>query len=842
MKAPGLSFFVGILAPLLWTFASKADEVTSDEATPEEVPAEEVPAEEVPAEEVPPEVGSSSEEVSGGVAPSGLEELSLVDLLSVDITTGTFLDFDLIRSPMSITIIERRDIIASGARHLGELLEIFVPGFQLMINKWNGDIWGLRGVAADRNTKIIFLINGVKLNTESRDGVFTETTLGLLDDIERVEVLRGPAGLAYGSGAITGVVNVITRHPEETGADVRLSYGSWKSLSAEALSANQFGDDQSLVLSFGYRRSDGTEEGSTRIYGSGSFPSDYPAQGAVSAPSPNGEPVDGSAWRTRGNARGSIDYQWGNFRFYLRGTRRQQAGGGYYAFDPFPQYGAEIPDGVTGVVDGDVIDNTDPRANTESFGHNRRVYLVDAAHLALDYSLPIDDDTLAFEGAIMSLTNRIIWEPRRKYQLREETQKGIRDAFGERRYFFEALYDLRRFSDFRSANGFQGRIDDAGEDFDGLNMESGVGLHKAISEVTYLNLALFSENEYALDDFRFHAAARLDWHTRTGFVVTPKAAVVYTTSPDQALKLIYQTAANYGSVDNYEHNRAHFDDQGQVDTGPRLDTPTAPDSPRVPATDLETLHELDPEYVRSFELASSNRFFHVLLNTSMSYNQVRDLFVWSQQIFRGINAGKYDFISLEADVRFRQGIWDVGGSHVYQRPINADPFAGTKVEVPATELVDNGDGTFGLKVVDGPPEIRDINPVRDSVTVDGSHFLSLATNTSKLFASVELLEPLLLHANARVHWGLLGRRSYYDEDRKRGDNYLGADTKPIIKLNASVHLKLPEDFSVSVFGNNLLGTTRSRNAIRWQQMAEPTQRDLYTSDLRSFYVAVRKWF
>ena len=115
----------------------------------------------------------------------------MVDLLSTEVTTGTFLDFDLVRSPMSITVIERKDIIVSGARNLGELLEIYVPGFQLMINKWNGDIWGLRGTAPDRNTKIIFLINGLKLNTESRDGVFTETTLGLMDDIERVEALAG---------------------------------------------------------------------------------------------------------------------------------------------------------------------------------------------------------------------------------------------------------------------------------------------------------------------------------------------------------------------------------------------------------------------------------------------------------------------------------------------------------------------------------------------------------------------------------------------------------------------------------------------------------------------------
>ncbi len=783
-------------------------------------------------------------ESSEAERPEAFERLSLVDLLSLEITTGTFLEFDVIRSPMSVTVIDRPEILASGARHLGELLAIFVPGFQLMVNKFNGDIWGLRGVAADRNTKILFLINGIKLNTESRDGAFTETTLGLLDDIQRVEVLRGPAGLAYGSGAIAGVVNVITRHPEETSGDVRLRYGSWNSASVEALSANHFDTNQSLVLSFGYRRSDGTEEASTRVYGNGSFPRDEDPETGEGVPSPDGEPVDGSAWRTPGNARASLDYQWGDFRLYMRGTRRQQAAGGFFTFDPFPQYGLEIPDGVTGVVDGDVIDNTDPRSRAESFGINRWIFLVDAAHVTAEYSLEFDQDELAFEAAAMAASNRIVWEPREKYQLRDEQQKGggINEAFGERRYFFETLYNLRRVPNLRSANGLQTRIDHFGEDFEGLNMAGSVARHKAISDVTYFNLALFSENEYVWDDFHFHAGARLDYHTRTNFVVTPKAAVVYTTSPDQALKLIYQTAANYGSVDNYEHNRNHFDDEGQVETAPHLEVSEAPRSTRIPPTELDVLHQLDPEYATSYELASSNRFAGVLLNTSASYNQVNDLFVWSQQVFRGVNAGSYDFIELEADVRYESGIWKVGASHAYQRPINTDPDEGTDVSIPATEVIPNGDGTYRLEVIEGESEVREIRPIRDSITVDGSNFLNLHTNVTKAFVSFEPIEVLLLHANARLLWGLFGRRSYYDEDRRNGDNQLGVDTKPMLKLNVSAHLRLPERFQVSVFGNNLLGGPRSRHAIRWQQMAESSQRDLYTADVRAFYAEVRKEF
>jgi hypothetical protein len=81
--------------------------------------------------------------------------LSLNDLLSLRLSTGSFLDLDLTNSPFSMTLIEKQQIESSGARNLSELLEIYVPGFQYMINKWNGIIWGMRGIANDRNSKFI---------------------------------------------------------------------------------------------------------------------------------------------------------------------------------------------------------------------------------------------------------------------------------------------------------------------------------------------------------------------------------------------------------------------------------------------------------------------------------------------------------------------------------------------------------------------------------------------------------------------------------------------------------------------------------------------------------------
>lgn len=811
---------------------------SSDESPEAEEPAA---ADEAVAEREPERapLTASTGGTSVELAEEAFAELSLTNVLDIKLTTGSFLELDLAHSPMSMTVIDREKIRVSGARHLGELLEIYVPGFQLMVNKWNGDIWGMRGVAADRNTKVIFLINGLRLNTESRDGNFTETTLGLLGDIERVEVLRGPAGLVYGSGAIAGVVNIVTRKATKSSAEATVGYGSWNSFGAEAMSFTELGDDEWLILSAGHRRSDGAGEGNSRVYGNHSWPSPGTAN-------TDGRPTDGSAWATPGNTRVSADYQKGNFRLYSRFTRRQQTAGEFFVYDPFPQYGTDVPPEATGRYDGRTITGEDPMALTESFGTNRRLYVVDAFHVNGTYEIPIETDRLWLDAAVMGVTNRTEYEIREKYQLPGSAQPGgaVDNTMGERRYFLGARYRMNRVDRLTSVVGTQMRWDDLGNDLQGFNMHNMVGPRKSISDVTYHNIALFTENQYDLGMVELHGGIRADYHTRTGVVLSPKLATVLAFNEDHALKFIFQTSANYGSADNYEHNWRHFENDGSVSTQPRLEFPEDPNSVRIPNTSLDVLHRLRPEKVVSYEIASFHRIDDLTLMTSASVSQISNLFAWNQQLFRIVNAGSYNVLSLEGDVQYDAEPVVAGASHVLQRPIFTETNESARFTVPATELIDNGDGTYDLRLTDDPPNVVNVNAVTDSITVDGKNFLNLATNSSKLYVTYTVLPWLKLHTNTRVHWGLQGRQALYDEDRAaRGDNYLGVDRNAMIRWNASAHFSLPSDVTLSIFINNILGEARSnRHAVRWQQMAEPSQREVYTTELRYYYASVTKNF
>ncbi len=119
----------------------------------------------------------------------------------------------------------------------------------------------LRGLPTTRRTAV--LLNGIPLN-DSYTGSINFTSVNL-EDVERIEVVRGPFSSLYGSNAMGGVINIISKQPEGTGARVRLGYGdgfsaneAQENLREIAVSANlQVTESLGLRASFSHRATDG---------------------------------------------------------------------------------------------------------------------------------------------------------------------------------------------------------------------------------------------------------------------------------------------------------------------------------------------------------------------------------------------------------------------------------------------------------------------------------------------------------------------------------------------------------------------------------------------------------
>ncbi|MBN2210262.1 MAG: TonB-dependent receptor plug domain-containing protein, partial [Sedimentisphaerales bacterium] len=115
-------------------------------------------------------------------------------------------------APATTTVISREDIAASGARSLDELLEIYVPNYQVVPSFFTTPRAGLRGVISDREDKYLILVNGRLMNEHTQEGALSERDMPMLTDIQRVEVVRGPGSVMYGPGALAMVINIITEN------------------------------------------------------------------------------------------------------------------------------------------------------------------------------------------------------------------------------------------------------------------------------------------------------------------------------------------------------------------------------------------------------------------------------------------------------------------------------------------------------------------------------------------------------------------------------------------------------------------------------------------------------
>lgn len=142
-------------------------------------------------------------------------ELSLEELLNVEVTSVSKSSQKRTEAAAAIYVLTAEDIRRSGARSLPDLLRL-VPGLnvaQLTTNTWSVTARGFGGRFAN---KLLVLIDGRSIYTPLFSGVYWEAHDVVLEDIDRIEVIRGPGGSLWGANAVNGVINVVTKRAEDT--------------------------------------------------------------------------------------------------------------------------------------------------------------------------------------------------------------------------------------------------------------------------------------------------------------------------------------------------------------------------------------------------------------------------------------------------------------------------------------------------------------------------------------------------------------------------------------------------------------------------------------------------
>lgn len=383
-------------------------------------------------------------------------------------------------APGSVTVISGQELRAFGYPTVAEALR-GTRGISLSNDAIYSSI-NVRGIGQpnDYNNRLLLLSDGMVLN----DNIIASAYVGYdgrvdLEDIERIELVRGSGSLLYGTGAMSGVINLVTR-PRETYSSVSASAGTADNAVARVRGAAQlhFSADTGLWTSLAYARSDGREgELST---------------GASSTSTPGLEKFDAATLAGRFWS-GPFTLQW----FYA--AREQSA--------PFGPFGTLFGDPDTRVAD---------RRGMAELRFERP--LAETGELLLRVHAHLYE----FEGFF-------VYDDRNN----DERYRGL--WFGaEARYSFAPLTDPRAL---RLSFGLSGerhvRADIAGATLFGSSVQTYLDEAHPYSVGAIYAVAEGSPIEW----FRYSAGLRLDSYSTSGVSLNPRLALIFRPHADGVLKI-----------------------------------------------------------------------------------------------------------------------------------------------------------------------------------------------------------------------------------------------------------------------------------------------------------------
>ncbi len=144
-----------------------------------------------------------------------LADLSLEELMRLEVTTASRKEQSLMDTAAAVAVVRGEDIRRMGVRSLPEALRM-VPGTNVARIDGNKYAISVRGFSDRFANKLQVLIDGRSVYTPLFSGVFWEQQDAFLEDIDRIEVIRGPGGAVWGANAVNGVINIITKKAKDT--------------------------------------------------------------------------------------------------------------------------------------------------------------------------------------------------------------------------------------------------------------------------------------------------------------------------------------------------------------------------------------------------------------------------------------------------------------------------------------------------------------------------------------------------------------------------------------------------------------------------------------------------
>ena len=199
-----------------------------------------------------------------------LTKLSLEDLLSTEVTSVAKKPQRVDEAAAAVFVIDQEDIRRSGATTIPDLLRM-VPGLEVGALTSGAFAVSARGFNGRSSNKLLVLVDGRAIYLSALSGVFWDQQLVPVEDIQRIEVVRGPGAALWGANAVNGVINIVTKHAVDT-------------LGAAATAQAGTDNDRRFDARYGFQLG---EAGALRLYATGVDRHDMAQLGSVIVANPS---------------------------------------------------------------------------------------------------------------------------------------------------------------------------------------------------------------------------------------------------------------------------------------------------------------------------------------------------------------------------------------------------------------------------------------------------------------------------------------------------------------------------------------------------------------------------
>ena len=650
-----------------------------------------------------------------------LTELSIEDLMNVEVvSTATLTKTTPRLVPAAVTTITAEQIKASGARSLYELLDIYVPNLQVISHHWESEHIGLRGTINDRDDKYLLLVNGRVMNEHTHYGALTERDLVMLSDIHHIDIVRGPGSALYGPGAISMVINIVTFNADTfKGTEVTGRMGAIEEFySGEVKHSQAFDDnDGGLFVYAGGAKQNGASKYDAPLV----FPYNFPNGPDAGDPFTNA-PInrDGQSARNNPPAKIHIELTKDDWDIWGRYTRGGQQ---------FPWAASSITPAPVGYGDTPVSNNFYSYQQMTGFiGHKQEL----TKDIDIDYS--VSYETTDFT---------------------ELRQNSTTNAYREDEYHGKILLQWTPSEQHKVALGSEIS-----------HRELGIRspLWPNISPVSQqLNpMPRWSTNMYSLlgewqwninSEWTTFLGGRMDDHTYTQPMFSPRAAIIYSPTEKDTLKLMWSRSVRANVEEEMKQQAMNG---GGLSTPEKLDT-------------LEFRYERQQS--KNFDLATS-----IFLHYDFK------LVSWDEANHQSANVGTQKDWGAELEASYHTEKTRLTLSHGYTKLISFNLAPGAQ--------------TYATAAPEGY----------------GNDLSNWSNHITKLTAQQKLDDKWTFNASFRIYWGFPGTKDYgkyYPTLYSGGGQFIEDGWEKAYRgdyfLNLGLEYKPSKDLTIGVTGYNLLG-------------------------------------